>query len=34
MLSSVAGDLHISEVVDGNDVVSMMMPKAIFGHTR
>lgn len=30
MLSSVAGDLHISEVVDGNQVVSMMMPKAIF----
>ena len=34
MLASVAGDLHISEVVDGNDVVSMMMPKAIFGHGR
>ncbi len=30
MLSSVAADLHISEIVDGNDVVSMMMPKAIF----
>jgi acetamidase/formamidase len=30
MLCSVAGDLHISEVVDGNDVVSMMLPKAIF----
>jgi acetamidase/formamidase len=30
MLCSVAGDLHISEVVDGNEVVSMMMPKAIF----
>ncbi|HEV2289361.1 MAG TPA: acetamidase/formamidase family protein [Candidatus Acidoferrales bacterium] len=30
MLSSVAGDLHISELVDGNKVVSMMLPKAIF----
>jgi acetamidase/formamidase len=30
MLCSVAGDLHVSEVVDGNDVVSMMLPKAIF----
>lgn len=30
MLCSVAGNLHISEIVDGNDVVSMMMPKAIF----
>lgn len=30
MLCSVAGDLHISEIVDGNDVVSMMLPKAIF----
>ncbi|MFZ0639785.1 MAG: acetamidase/formamidase family protein [Candidatus Acidiferrales bacterium] len=30
MLSSVAADLHISELVDGNDVVSMMLPKAIF----
>jgi acetamidase/formamidase len=30
MLSSVAADLHISEIVDGNDVVSMMLPKAIF----
>jgi acetamidase/formamidase len=27
---SVAADLHISELVDGNDVVSMMLPKAIF----
>lgn len=34
MLSSVAADLHISEVVDGNDVVSMMMPKAIFGSKK
>ena len=30
MLASVAADLHISEVVDGNDGVHMMMPKAIF----
>jgi acetamidase/formamidase len=30
MLSSVAADLHISEIVDGNDVVSMMLPKSIF----
>lgn len=30
MLSSVAADLHISELVDGNDVVSMMLPKKIF----
>ena len=30
MLASVAGDLHISELVDGNKVVSMMLPKAIF----
>lgn len=30
MLASVAADLHISEIVDGNDVVSMMLPKAIF----
>ncbi|MDE2448385.1 MAG: acetamidase/formamidase family protein [Gammaproteobacteria bacterium] len=34
MLSSVAADLHISEVVDGNDVVSMMMPKAIFDSKK
>ncbi len=30
MLASVAADLHISEIVDGNDVVSMMLPKKIF----
>jgi acetamidase/formamidase len=30
MLCSVAGDLHISELVDGNKVVSMMLPKKIF----
>ena len=30
MLASVAGDLHISELVDGNQVVSMVLPKAVF----
>jgi len=30
MLCSVAGNLHVSEVVDGNDVVSMVVPKRIF----
>ena len=30
MLASVAADLHISELVDGNKVVSMMLPKAVF----
>lgn len=30
MLSSVAANLHISELVDGNDVVSMVLPKVIF----
>lgn len=30
MLASVAGDLHISELVDGNEVVSMVLPKAVF----
>lgn len=34
MLCSVAGDLHVSEVVDGNDVVSMMLPKAIFAPAK
>ena len=34
MLASVAGNLHISEIVDGNDVVSMMLPKAIFGSKK
>lgn len=34
MLSSVAADLHISEIVDGNDVVSMMLPKKIFTAER
>ncbi|HKW87550.1 MAG TPA: acetamidase/formamidase family protein [Candidatus Acidoferrales bacterium] len=30
MLASVAANLHISELVDGNKVVSMVLPKAIF----
>lgn len=30
MLASVAADLHISELVDGNEVVSMVLPKKIF----
>lgn len=30
MLESVAADLHISELVDGNKVVSMVLPKAVF----
>jgi acetamidase/formamidase len=30
MLSSVAGDLHITELVDGNKGVHMMIPKGIF----
>jgi acetamidase/formamidase len=30
MLSSVAGDLHITQLVDGNKGVHMMLPKAIF----
>ena len=34
MLCSVAGNLHISEIVDGNDVVSMTLPKAIFSRRR
>jgi acetamidase/formamidase len=34
MLSSVAANLHISELVDGNDVVSMVLPKAIFVSER
>ena len=34
MLASVAGDLHITQLVDGNKGVHMMLPKAIFvqGH--
>ncbi len=30
MLASVAADLHITELVDENDGVHMMIPKAIF----
>ena len=30
MLVSVAGDLHVTELVDGNKGVHMMLPKAIF----
>jgi len=30
MLASVAADLHITELVDGNDGVHMMIPKSIF----
>jgi acetamidase/formamidase len=30
MLASVAADLHITELVDGNDGVHMMIAKAIF----
>jgi acetamidase/formamidase len=30
MLASVAADLHITEVVDENDGVHMMIPKSIF----
>lgn len=30
MLASVAGDLHITQLVDGNKGVHMMLPKAIF----
>jgi acetamidase/formamidase len=30
MLASIAADLHITELVDGNDGVHMMIPKSIF----
>jgi acetamidase/formamidase len=30
MLSSIAADLHITQVVDENDGVHMILPKAIF----
>jgi acetamidase/formamidase len=30
MLASVAADLHISELVDSNKVVSMMLPRSVF----
>ncbi len=34
MLTSVAADLEITEVVDGNNGVHMKIPKAIFSNTR
>jgi acetamidase/formamidase len=34
MLSSVAADLHITELVDGNKGVHMMIPKAIFAEDK
>jgi acetamidase/formamidase len=34
MLASVAADLHITELVDGNDGVHMMIAKSIFAKTR
>jgi acetamidase/formamidase len=34
MLSSVAGDLSITELVDGNKGVHMAIPKAIFVGTK
>ena len=34
MLASVAADLHITELVDGNKGVHMMIPKAIFVGTK
>jgi acetamidase/formamidase len=34
MLSSVAADLHITELVDGNKGVHMMIPKSIFVGAR
>jgi acetamidase/formamidase len=34
MLASVAADLHITQLVDGNKGVHMMLPKAIFVGTR
>jgi len=30
MVASVAADLHIAELVDGNKGVHMMLPKSIF----
>jgi len=33
MLASVAADLHITEVVDGNKGVHMCIPKSIFIST-
>jgi acetamidase/formamidase len=34
MLASVAADLHITHVVDGNKGVHMMISKAIFTKAR
>jgi acetamidase/formamidase len=34
MLASVAADLHITQVVDGNKGVHMILPKAIFLKAR
>ncbi|HYL09582.1 MAG TPA: acetamidase/formamidase family protein [Candidatus Acidoferrales bacterium] len=34
MLASVAGDLHITELVDGNKGVHMMIPKAVFASAK
>ncbi len=34
MLASVAADLHITELVDGNKGVHMMIPKAIFAPAK
>jgi acetamidase/formamidase len=34
MLASVAADLHITQVVDGNKGVHMMISKAIFAKAR
>jgi acetamidase/formamidase len=34
MLCSVAGDLHVTQLVDGNKGAHVAMPKGIFGNTR
>jgi acetamidase/formamidase len=34
MLASVAADLHITQVVDGNKGVHMMISKAIFAKAK
>jgi len=34
MLASVAADLHITELVDGNKGVHMSIPKAIFAAPK
>ena len=33
MLTSVAGDVDITELVDGNKGVHLMLPKSIFANT-